>query len=218
MQSHVGLGFRVHSGWAAVIALGGKPAFPQLIQRARLALIDREGEGTAQPYHAAAGMELADAEAYIGRSADASTAIAREELEALLLKLGAKNCGVAGCGILFASGRQPGALANTLASHAMIHTAEGVFFREAIVRACEQLKLPVTRIKEREVLNVAQETVGFPSERLQGHLAVMGKTAGPPWTQDQKLAALASWIALISNIGGSQSTSITPRRKASETA
>ena len=63
MQSHVGLGFRVHSGWAAVIALGGKPAFPEVIHRARLALIDREGEGTAQPYHAAAEMEPADVEA-----------------------------------------------------------------------------------------------------------------------------------------------------------
>ena len=210
MQSHAGLGFRVHSGWAAVIALGGKPAFPEMIHRARVALIDREGEGTpqpyhAQPYHAAAEMELAEAEAYIGRSGKASTAIAREELEALLVKLGAKNCGVAGCGVLFAAGRQPGILANTLASHAMIHTAEGVFFREAIVRACEQIKLPVIRIKEREVGRVAEESLGFSSGRLQGHLAVMGKTAGPPWTQDQKLAALAAWIALISKTGGSQS-------------
>ena len=78
----------------------------------------------------------------------------------------------------------------------MIHTAEGEFFRNAIVRACEQLRLPFIRIKERELWSVAQESFGFPSERLQGHLAVMGKTAGPPWTQDQKLAALAAWIAL----------------------
>lgn len=183
-------------------ALGGKPAFPEVIHRARLALIDREGEVPAQPYHAAAEMDLADAETYIERSAEASTAIAREELEALLVKLGAKNRGVAGCGILFASGRQPGSLANTLASHAMIHTAEGVFFREAIVRACEQLKLPVMRIKERELESVAQQTVGFPSERLQGHLAVMGKTAGPPWTQDQKLAALSAWIVVAGHAAG----------------
>ena len=205
MQSRVGLGFRVHSGWTAMVGLGGRPAFPEMIDRARLTLIDREGDGAAQPYHAAAEMDLPDAEAYLGRSSDASTAIAREQLEALLVKLRAKNCTVSGCAILFASGRQPGNLASTLASHAMIHTAEGVFFREAIVRACEQIKLPVIRVKEREVGQVAEESLGFSSERLQGHLAVMGKTAGPPWTQDQKLAALAAWIALVSKTGGSQS-------------
>ena len=61
MESRAGLGFRVHSGWAAVIALGGQPAFPEMIHRARLTLIDQEGEGAAQPYHAAARMDLADA-------------------------------------------------------------------------------------------------------------------------------------------------------------
>lgn len=197
MLSRVALGFRVHSGWAAMVALGGKPAFPEMLDRSRLALIDREVEGVAQPYHAAAAMELADAEAYIERSVQSSTAIAREGLEACLTRFRVSNREVSGCAILFASGRQTGALANVLASHAMIHTAEGEFFRNAIAGACQQLKLAVIRIKERELGSLAAERLGFSSERLQGHLAVIGKTAGPPWTQDQKLAALAAWIALV---------------------
>ena len=78
----------------------------------------------------------------------------------------------------------------------MIHTADGVFFRNAIERACEQLEVPVIRVKERDVCSVAEDKLRLTAERLQGHLAVMGKTAGPPWTQDQKLAALAAWIAI----------------------
>jgi hypothetical protein len=191
------LAFRVHSGWAAALALGGRPDFPELIERTRLNLIDCDGAGVAQPYHAAAEMDIAEVEVYIELSAQSSTAIAREALEALLVRQRAKNRGVGGCAILFASGRQLGALASILASHAMIHTAEGEFFRNVIVQACEQLDLRVTRIKERELWSVAEEAVGFPSERLQSHLAVIGKIAGPPWTQDQKLAALAAWVALV---------------------
>ena len=34
--------------------------------------------------------------------------------------------------------------------------------------------------------------------RLQRRVQEMGRAIGPPWTQDQKLAALAAWIALES--------------------
>ena len=179
-----------------MVALGGRVEFPEMVERARVALIDPEAGGVAQPYHAAAEMDPEDAEAYIVSSADSSSAVAREQMEALFVKLRAKNCGAARCAILDASGREPGILANTLASHAMIHTADGVFFRNAIARACGQLEVPVIRLKEREALRVAEDQLGLTAERLQGHLAVIGKTAGPPWTQDQKLAALAAWIAM----------------------
>lgn len=90
------------------------------------------------------------------------------------------------------SGRQPGTLASTLASHAMIHTAEGEFFRNAIARASDQIGLPVTRVKERELWELAEAAVAVPAERLQNHLASIGKTAGPPWRQDEKLAAMVA--------------------------
>ena len=196
MLARVGLGFRVHSGWAAMVALGGKVEFPEMIERTRVALIDPETGGVAQPYHAAEEMDPTAAETYIASSADSSSAIAREQLEALLVTLRAKNLGPAGCAILYASGHEPGVLTKILASHAMIHTAEGVFFRNALALACEQLALHVLRLKEREVWTIAEEKLGLPAERLQGHLAVIGKRAGPPWTQDQKFAALAAWIAL----------------------
>jgi len=45
----------------------------------------------------------------------------------------------------------PPALAKTLPSHALIHTAEGKFFREAFSKACEEFKLSVTGIRERDL-------------------------------------------------------------------
>jgi len=42
-------------------------------------------------------------------------------------------------------------LAATLPSHALIHTAEGEFFLEGLVRASEHCSLHVTKVNEREV-------------------------------------------------------------------
>jgi hypothetical protein len=87
-------------------------------------------------------------------------------------------------------------LAATLRSHALIHTAEGEFFREVLVRACEHCSLPVTKVKEREVWERATRVFRFPPADLQERIAGLGRSLGPPWRQDEKLASLAAWIAL----------------------
>ena len=79
-----------------MVALSGHVEFPEMIERARVALFDPEAGGVAQPYHAAAEMDPNDAEEHIASSADSSMGIAREQLEALFLKLCAKNWGVRG--------------------------------------------------------------------------------------------------------------------------
>jgi hypothetical protein len=104
---------------------------------------------------------------------------------------------VVGAGILFASGRSLPELAAILRSHALIHTAEGEFFREVLVRASEDCLLPVTKVKEREIWDRGTVLFGLASADLQERIGALGRTVGPPWRQDEKLASLAAWIALI---------------------
>ena len=78
----------------------------------------------------------------------------------------------------------------------MIHTAEGEFFRAAIRRANEACGLLVTGIKEREILNRGVSELGFPLEEIQGRMLELGRSIGPPWRQDEKLATLAGWLIL----------------------
>ena len=78
----------------------------------------------------------------------------------------------------------------------MIHTAEGEFFRAAIKRANETCALPVTGIKEREILNRGVAELGLPVEEIQGRMLELGRPIGPPWRQDEKLATLAGWLIL----------------------
>jgi hypothetical protein len=87
-------------------------------------------------------------------------------------------------------------LEQILSSHALIHTAEGELFRNAVASACEDQGLPVSRVKERELLADAGKQLGMSAEEVQRQVADMGRPLGAPWGQDQKYAALIAWMAL----------------------
>jgi len=98
--------------------------------------------------------------------------------------------------LLLASGRPQPKLEAILASHALIHAADGEHFRIALREASQSCGLAVTGIREADLLECAQGVLGQPAARLQATVTGLGRALGPPWTQDQKLAALAAWVVL----------------------
>ncbi|HUK86223.1 MAG TPA: hypothetical protein VLT85_01050 [Terriglobales bacterium] len=190
------LGFRVHSGWAAAVAVAGPAKSPSVILRRTLILADPALAGSKQPFHAAAGLELQKAEKLIQRCTESTHALAQQALRSVVAELRKLGYRPAGACILLSSGRELGALESILASHAMIHTAEGEFFREALRRGCKKSAVPLTGIKERELLDHAAEKLRLPPGKLQARTAKLGEPLGPPWRQDEKLAALAGWLVL----------------------
>ena len=194
------VGFRAHSGWSALVAVAAGARWPVVIDRRRIELADAAIPGSMQPYHAAEPMKLKDAETYIQRSIDQARRLAQRALHAAIDELRKSGHEVAGCGILLASGRPAPALAAILASHPLIHTAEGELFRDALRYASERCKLPVTAVKERDLFERAAAELRIPSGELQRRVAEMGRAIGPPWRQDQKLAALVGWLALAGDV------------------
>jgi hypothetical protein len=193
---NVGLGFRVHSGWAVVVAVKGPASSPAVVDRRRLELADPAVNVSLQPFHAAAELSLAAAEQLIRKQADSTNALALRSLQQLTSDLYQQGYQAGGSCILMASGRALGTLESILSSHAMLHAAEGEFFREAIKHACETCGVPVTRIREREILSVGAATLGRPLEKIQHYMLELGRPLGPPWRQDEKLATLAGWLLL----------------------
>ncbi len=183
------LGFRVHSGWAAMVVAAGTPLKPAILDRRRIEIMDPATPGAKQPFHYAAELDLVHARAHIETCAAQSGKLALAAVESAI----ARHKPVA-CGIGIASGRPTGTLEATLASHAAIHTAEGEFFRDAIVRAVKSCELPCRKFKEKELLSRAAEVFRIPDADRE--LTAMRKVFGPPWTQDEKFAALAAWLAL----------------------
>ena len=197
--NRVALGFRAHSGWAAMVALRDPVAAPLVVQRRRVELIDKGTSCPAQPFHAAEKMALSDAESFLGECREVAEALANKALRNAMAELAAKGYSVTGSCVLLGSGRPANSLAATLASHTMIHTAEGDFFRDALKKACEYCGLGVSPIKEKQVWEHAVTTLRTSREDLECRISEMGKSIGPPWRQDEKLSALAGWIVLASS-------------------
>jgi hypothetical protein len=189
------LGLRAHSGWAALVAVGGEPASPHVLDRRRIEMAD--GREAKQPYHAAEERPLAKAQALLGRLSRQAQERASAGLGAALADLRAGGHDVVGAIVLTASGRPLPALESILASHALIHTADGEHFRDALAFAGKEHRLPVARIREKDLVVQAAQTLGRSAPVLQAAVTAWGKPLGPPWTQDQKLSALAAWLGLV---------------------
>ncbi|HEY1638397.1 MAG TPA: hypothetical protein VGF62_07735 [Rhizomicrobium sp.] len=190
------LGVRCHSGWAAAILACGKRDAVTVLQRRRWQLCDSAVEGAKQPFHHAEPLLLAAAEAFIDRCRESTERLAATVIAELKETAKTQNLALPTCSILSASGRKLLSLKDILASHALIHAAEGEFYRDAVAAACEGAGIAVLRAREAEALRQASDQIGLPESRLNARLIALGKALGPPWTADQKLATLGAWLAL----------------------
>jgi hypothetical protein len=195
------IGCRAHSGWAALVIVAGPVDSPKILDRRRIVIADPTIAGSKQPYHTAEQLPFKQAEKLVTRCTERSRALARQELRAAVEHARSSGHEVAGCGIVLASGRPLPDLAATLASHAFIHTAEGELFRNVIADASREMNVPVTGVKERELLERASAVLGKSDTELQSYLQKMGRELGPPWTQDEKCATLAAWLAFAAASG-----------------
>jgi hypothetical protein len=196
MNKKAAIGLRAHSGWAALVALAGPADSPEVIARRRIEIVDPGIRGSKQPYHAAEPMEFPDAKAYIERCVDSTRRLAREAVRAAMDGLRDRRSDPTRCGIVLGSGRTLPVLEAILKSHALIHTAEGEFFRNALLEASQHCGLRVLGVKEKELFERGAAQFRTSVSELEQRVQEMGKPLGPPWTQDQKYAALVAWMAL----------------------
>ncbi len=124
------IGVRMHSGWGALVAVANSGGAMEVLERRRVAVTTPGTPGVSQPYHFAKKLELAEAEKFLGNSFAASKRLALAAVQDVVGELRDRQYRVIGSAVLLASGRALPPLAKILASHALIHAAEGEFFRE----------------------------------------------------------------------------------------
>ena len=193
------LGFRAHSGWAALVAVAGTVRAPTVIERRRIELALPEIPRPVQPYHAAQNMDLKAAEKHVRRFTDEARLLAQRALGEVITDISGAGYQLVGCGIPLGSGRAAATLEATLASHPLLHTAEGELFRGAIIRASEHFHLPITGVRERDLMARGAAELAIPLTELQLRLTELGRAVGPQWARDQKLATLVAWLALAAD-------------------
>jgi hypothetical protein len=196
MKTRAALGISVHSGWGALVAIANESREFQLIDRWRLEIIEAQMPGAKQPYHFVEDFKLSAAERHLKNCAAISRRLASAAIREIVEKLEGVKYETKSGVVLLSSGRALPALAQILASHALIHTAEGVFFRKIFREAFERAGIRVSGIPARELEERARTAFGKRATWITQKIAQFGKTIGPPWTSDHKQAALAAAIVL----------------------
>jgi hypothetical protein len=190
------IGFSPHSGWAAMIVLGGTAAAPTLLRRSRVALIDDHDPESKQPYHAVEFLCAEEATGRLDGYLAVATSMAQASIRALSEELKQRGIGLRSVGILESSGRKQVSLTAILASHALIHAADGDHFRNALSEAAERSRLTAFRMPARLLETHAAQCLQRPLEQLLDTVNRLGRGIGPPWGADQKKAALLAWTLL----------------------
>jgi hypothetical protein len=196
VKGEVALGFRSHSGWTTLVAVAGPVSEPAVVVRRRVELSRRTPR---QPFHAAEGRAFAGAESLIRRATDEASSLAERAVREVAEELRATGYDLVASGLLLAAGRPLPSLRDVLASHALIHAAEGELFREALRQASRRCGLLLVEVRERDLDELAEASLRLSTAQLARWLATWGKTLGPPWTQDEKRSALAARLALGSS-------------------
>jgi len=193
----VAFGMKAHSGWAALVVLGRRGAELQVVDRRRIDLVEKDEEAWAkQPYHAAEPLKPEAARALVERGVETTRRVAVREISAAEQRARGAGHQVAACGVLTTAPMPGWTVDEILAVHFRMHKAEGVLFRDALVRAARACGLTAVEILEKQVEQQAEAVLATPLADLRKTLASLGKAAGPPWGKDQKEASLAAMIAL----------------------
>jgi hypothetical protein len=188
------IGVRAHSGWAIVTVVAGTLDEPLILGRSRLTIVPSDDEAYRQPYHVAASLGAARGRAVVERCAAHAEELATQGLRSVIERIASRR--VASCAILTARIREPIDLEKTLESHALIHAAEGLLFREALARAAVACGLDVHAFVEAELLAIAAAAWRSKPERIDRRLMDLRRVVGSPWTRDEKLATVAGLLVL----------------------
>ena len=192
------VGFRVHSGWAAMVAVSLEKGGPVVLCRERAHLVKVFSYAYRQPYHTAEKMPLEEARSFIAQVRDEARGLAYGALRRMQARVDEAGYRLNRSALLLASGRELPELEKILASHALIHTADGELFREALKHASEKSGYGVVPVRERELLGQAAKVLRGKEGALLRRVTELGKPFGAPWSQDEKSATLAAWVALSS--------------------
>ena len=194
MSAPIALGFSDHAGWAVMAAvrkLG--PGEFELVVRRRIQTCPPELP--RQPYHAVA--EAGMPRDTIGEVEQATRRLCRTAFSAALEETPA----ITAAAVAMGRTSVPTDRDRILASHALLHTAEGELYRDALSEAAGEAGLRVVRFMNKESRSEAAAALGWTPGGLERWLASTGKAAGKPWTKDEKDASAAALLALATTTG-----------------
>jgi len=186
------LGLRVKSGWAAAVLLTGTARSPQLCDVRRIELSDPQHPETRQPYHAAMGKLERDARK-INQRVDVVRGIAQQSIATLLASYRRQNLRIRRAALVVGSQIDPDSIANP---HIRAHAFEGRLFRSVLEESLRAHRIRANILIERHAYAHAVEELKQTNQNVRRKIQDFGRETETPWRAEQKLAAVAAWLAL----------------------
>jgi len=190
-----GLGFRVKSGWAAVVLLTESAHSPQLSDVNRIELCDPRLPETRQPYHAAMGKLETDS-TKVNQRERVVRSISQQSLTKLLKSYQQKGFRIRRAALVVGSQIDPANIANP---HIRAHALEGRLFRESVAETLEDHEIRTEVLLEGDAYMSVAARLKRSGDDVKRAIQDLGRSApakGRPWRAEQKLAALAALFAL----------------------
>jgi hypothetical protein len=192
MRSLAALGFRVKSGWAAAVLLTDSAHLPQLCDVQRIDLSDPLLPETRQPYHAAMGRLETDTRK-INRRVDVVRRIAEKSIAKLLAGYRQQNFTIKRAALVVGSRIDPHSVTNP---HIRAHALEGQLFRSVLQESLHAHRILSDVLIERDAYARAAVQLKQSNENVRRVIQKFGRDTKAPWRAEQKLAAVAAWVAL----------------------
>jgi hypothetical protein len=196
MAQAAAIGCRAHTGWAALVVVAGGVADPEVHFRGRAELGDPAGRVRRNVYQASRALGPAEAAGVVESAERIAAEQAAAALERTARDATDEGAVVRSCAVVVGASAGGVPLESILASHALAHAAEGRLYQGALLRGAEALGLAAIAIPKRSIWEQGEAALGVTQDKLRHWIDQLRREVGPPWAEDQKLAALAAWIAL----------------------
>lgn len=187
------LGFRVKSGWAMAVMLAGPSNAPKLAACQTVLLSDPKIPQSKQPYHAGLDLPGEEGKAIAKELGRVVVGATKKSVMELLKQANANGYRVAGAGLVVGSLVDPATLHN---EHIRAHGLEGQLFRTALEDALREQNLPYKVFVEKDALSAASALLEVSAAKAKSVIASLGDSQEGAWRAEEKLAALAAWVAL----------------------
>ncbi len=185
-------GCKPHSGWAIAVLVGGSATEPLVLDRRRVQLCP--DDLPRQVYHAALGLPRPRAAALVAK-VDAAVAAMTADVLSELTELARDRGDLIAIAVIGRPRAIP-QLESVLASHALLHAAEGELYRGALDDAAEVRGLAVVTAPSKGTMEDAAAALGTTRDLLASRLTALRTELGAPWQADHKDATAAALMAL----------------------
>jgi len=119
--------------------------------------------------------------------------VTKQSVAQVLLDCRRKNLKVRQAGLVVGSQIDPALIANP---HIRAHALEGALFRTVLMDALRAERVRVLVFNERDAYSEGAIQLKRSAAELHRQIENLGRLVDGPWRAEQKLAALAAWIAL----------------------